>query len=114
MKSDSILQSVKKIIGYPEEYTDFDKDLIMFINTEFGVLYQHGVGTDSPFMITGDSETWGDFIGDDDRLIFVETIVSLKAKILFDPPQSSFVLENLKETVKELEWRAYITEETVE
>lgn len=114
MRNDSILDSVKKAIGYPIEYSDFDQNLLMFINTEFSVLHQYGVGPSDPFIVTGQTETWGDFIGDDDRLNLIESIVFIRAKLMFDPPGSSFVLDNYKEVLKELEWRANIISETIE
>lgn len=113
MKTDSILQSVKKVVGYPVDYTDFDVDLLMFINTEFAILHQHGVGPTEPFVVTGDGETWGDF-SEDPRLNFIETLLTMRAKLLFDRPENSFAIELLKETIKELEWRANIVSETVE
>lgn len=41
---DSILTSVKKLLGIAEECTDFDADIIMYINMALFALVQMGVG----------------------------------------------------------------------
>ena len=41
---DSILTSIKKLLGIAEEYTQFDVDIIKHINTVFMILTQMGVG----------------------------------------------------------------------
>lgn len=103
---DSILLSVKKLLGIDSEYTQFDQDIIMFINMAFSTLYQLGVGPEEGFMITGESETLQDFIGDNTTLFeSVKVYLYLRTKILFDPPTSSYVLEAYKEQIRELESR---------
>ena len=42
--TESILTSVKKLLGIDESYTHFDADLIMHINSVFSILGQMGVG----------------------------------------------------------------------
>lgn len=61
--TESILTSVKKLLGIDESYTHFDPDLIMHINSVFSILAQIGVGPANGFFITGEGETWSDFIG---------------------------------------------------
>lgn len=102
----SILNSVKKLIGLTKEYKQFDDDLIIHINSVFAILYQLGVGT-SPFSITGDTETWEDFIGteDDVNVQDVKSYVYLKTKLMFDPPTNSVVMEAINKQIAELEWR---------
>ena len=41
---DSILTSIKKLLGIAEEYEHFDPDIVMYINSAFSVLTQLGVG----------------------------------------------------------------------
>ena len=103
--SDSILTSVKKMLGIAEDYTFFDADVLMHINMVFMVLYQLGVGPSTPFSISDNSATWSDFLGDATDLEGVKTYIYLKAKLVFDPPQSSAAMEAIKENIKELEWR---------
>lgn len=100
---ESILDSVKKLIGPSVTYSAFDPDLVMHINTTFFVLYQLGV-TDSPFTITGNEEKWSDFRSSTD-LEAVKTYVGLKARMYFDPPTNSALISAINEQIKELESR---------
>lgn len=102
---DSILTSVKKLLGITEEYTQFDTDIIIHINSVFMILHQLGVGPDRPFMITDKESKWSDFIGTADNIEAVKTYMFMKVKLLFDPPQSSAVAEASNNIISELEWR---------
>lgn len=108
---ESILNSVKKILGIASDYDAFDTDIIIHINSVFSTLNQLGLGPDEGFMIEDDSAVWGDFLLDDMRLNSVKTYVYLKVRILFDPPTSGFVLTALQEQSKELEWRLNVYRE---
>lgn len=102
---DSILTSIKKLLGIAEEYTQFDEDIIMHINTVFLNLTQLGVGPEEGFAIENDAASWEDFINDNIQLQAVKTYVYLKVKLLFDPPLSSSVIESMNRMIAELEWR---------
>ena len=102
---DSILTSIKKLLGIAEEYTQFDDDIIMHINTVFLNLTQLGVGPAEGFLIEDDTADWEDFIEDDVQLQAVKSYVYLKVKLLFDPPLSSSVIESMNRMIAELEWR---------
>ena len=102
---DSILTSIKKLLGIAEEYTQFDEDIIMHINTVFLSLTQLGVGPEEGFLIEDDVASWEDFINDNTQLQAVKTYVYLKVKLLFDPPLSSSVIESMNRMIAELEWR---------
>ena len=102
---DSILASIKKLLGVPEEYTQFDADIIMHINSVFLNLNQLGVGPEAGFAIENDSAEWSDFISDNVQLNAVKTYMYLKVKLLFDPPLSASVIESMNRTIAELEWR---------
>lgn len=103
--NESILLSIKKLRGITEEYTIFDEDLIIDINTALAILTQLGVGPEEGFRITGASETWDQFIGDDPILSMVKSYVDIEVKILFDTPQSSSLTEALNRELSKLEWR---------
>lgn len=107
--SESILTSIKKLLGIDESYTFFDADVLMHINTVFMILYQLGVGPSTPFSISDKTAVWSDFVGDATDLAGVKTYIWAKVKLAFDPPQSSAAIEALKETAKELEWRLNAT-----
>lgn len=102
---ESILTSIKKLLGIEEEYTQFDNDIIMHINSVFLNLTQLGVGPAEGFLIEDDTATWEDFIGDSNQLQAVKSYMYLKVKLLFDPPLSSSVIESMNRMVAELEWR---------
>lgn len=102
---ESILTSIKKMLGISEEYTHFDEDLIMHINSALAVLGQLGVGPSEGFFITNKSAVWSDFVHDLSKLQFIKTYVYQKVKLLFDPPQSSAAIQALNESIKEFEWR---------
>lgn len=103
---DSILQSVKKDLGIAPEYTHFDQELIMNINSVLSVVRQLGVGPQEGFRISDDTAVWTDLVdASDERLEYVKTYVSKRVKLLFDPPLNSSVLESTKAVMSELEWR---------
>lgn len=102
---ESILTSIKKLLGIEEEYTQFDNDIIMHINSVFLNLTQLGVGPAEGFLIEDDTATWEDFIGDSNQLQAVKSYMYLKVKLLFDPPLSSSVVESMNRMIAELEWR---------
>lgn len=108
---DSILTSIKKLLGITEEYTHFDDDLVMHINSVFMILTQLGVGPEDGYAITGIDNKWTEFI-DDNRLEAVKSYVHLKVKLLFDPPQSSAVMESMNRMISEFEWRLNVAAET--
>ena len=110
--TDSILDSIKKLLGPGVEHTFFDSDLIMHINSAFMILNQIGIGPSSPFRITGSEATWQDFIPDQENYQSVIDYVYLRCKLIFDPPTSSFVLSSFKEQQQELEWRLNVMAET--
>lgn len=106
--SDSILTSVKKNLGIHEDDDSFDPDVTIFINSAFATLNQLGVGPDDGFEIVDASSKWDDFTDGDPKLNGVKNYVTLKVRIVFDPPATSFVLAALEEQVKELEYRLNI------
>lgn len=125
--ADSILTNVKKIIGIVESDTSFDPDIVMHINTVFSVLTQLGIGPTAGFMIEDATPTWDDFLSvkqigqlqadgtvvyTDEQLSavnkllnMVKTYVYLRVRLIFDPPQTSFVIESLNKQIEELEVR---------
>ena len=102
---DSILASVKKMLGLDADYTPFDIDIINFINSTLMTLHQMGVGTSRAFVISGDTETWSQFLEGRTDLEWVKTYVYLKVRLLFDPPSNGSVMEAMNKQCEELEWR---------
>lgn len=110
---ESILTSIKKMLGIEKDYTQFDPELIVFINSVFGILFQLGVGRDHKyqFAISGYDEEWEDFI-DVNEIETVKSYIYMKVKLLFDPPTSSTVMSSYQELIKEFEWRCNVATET--
>lgn len=102
---DSILTSVKKMLGIEENYTQFDPDIIMHINSVLFILNQIGVGPETCFSIVDNVKTWTDFLGDRVDLEAVKTFVYLKVRLLFDPPTTTAVLAAMERQAAEMEWR---------
>ena len=103
---ESILTSTKKLAGLTEEYDHFDPDIIMYINSVFLVLKQIGVGPSAGFVIQDSTPIWEDFI--DDKAILREAVKSYmgqKVRLKFDPPANGTLLQALKDSIAEAEWR---------
>lgn len=109
---ESILTSVKKLLGITEEYEHFDADIIMHINSVFMILTQIGVGPSEGFFIVDKTTTWDEFIPSGKSLESVKSYMYMKVKLLFDPPQSSAVMESMKNMICEFEWRLNIEVDT--
>ena len=109
---DSILTSIKKLLGIDEEYEQFDSDLIMHINSVFSVLMQLGVGPADGFSIEDGSATWTSFISDNAKIEMVKSYVYLKVRLLFDPPTGSALIESINNQIKEFEWRLNVAAES--
>lgn len=101
---DSILVSIKKLLGIDSAYTAFDADVIIHINTAFAVLNQLGVGPAEGFMIEGEDESWDEYITTN-NFSMVKTFVYLKVRLAFDPPSSTALIESMQRTLDELTWR---------
>ena len=111
---DSILTSIKKLLGITEEYKQFDPDIIIHINSVFLTLKQLGVGPEKAFAITGEYETWDQFLPvDNPNFEAVKSYMHIKVKLLFDPPTSSTVMEAMNQMAKEYEWRLNVEAESV-
>lgn len=109
---DSILNSIKKLLGLDKNYEVFDEDVIMNINLVFSTLKQIGVKSEVPLSITSMTEKWSDLFGDDVELInLIKMYTYMKVRIVFDPPSNSFVLTSLNEEIAENEWRIHIQAE---
>ncbi len=111
---ESILNSIKKLLGIAEDYDYFDSDIIMHINSVFTTLTQLGVGPEDGFSINDEAEKWEDFLPEERMIHSVKSYMFMKVKLMFDPPLSSAVIEYTKEQIREMEWRLQIAAETTE
>ena len=112
---ESILTSIKKMLGISREDEQFDPDIIMHINTALMDLNQIGVGPPEGFMIEDETSEWSDLIPNDQlaRLDGIISYIYLRVKLLFDPPSSSAVIESMNRQIEKLEWRINVAAESI-
>lgn len=104
---DSILQSIKQLLGMDKNYNQFDPELIIHINSAIGELTSLGIGVEDGYFITGSEEVWSVFMPRDARLDVerAKMYVYFKVRLSFDPPTTSFLLDSMDRQIKELEWK---------
>jgi len=108
IKVDSILETVKKMLGLPKTMESFDMDIIIHINSIFSILTQMGVGPKNGFKITGYNDLWSSYINADNlKYEQIKTYMYLKVRSLFDPPSNGNILEAMNRSITELEYRLY-------
>lgn len=107
----SILTDTKKILGIAVDYTVFDLDVLMHINSAFSTLSQLGIGPEQGFEIGNASSQWVDFFGTDLRLNSIKTYVYLRVRLVFDPPTTSYLIDSLRKQLEEIEWRLNVVRE---
>lgn len=108
----SILNSTKKVLGLPEDYTAFDTDVIMHINTVFLTLSQLGVISDAGFSINDAEPVWDDLLGTNKGLNAVQSYTFMRLRMIFDPPATSFHIAALERQIAELEFRLNVLVDT--
>lgn len=102
---ESILKTIKKMLGLPEDYDAFDQDLIIHINSVFANLNQIGISPPEGFYITNENAKWSEFFEGRMTLQNVKTLVYLKVRLIFDPPSTSFAITAIENQIREQEWR---------
>ena len=105
---ESILKTIKQLIGCPDDFEQFDLDLTIHINSAFATLTQLGVGPKEGYRITGVDNVWNEFEDDPQKLSLIKDYVYIKTRLLFDPPTCGSLMDSLKEQLKEMEWRLYM------
>lgn len=101
---DSILDSIKKLLGIDSSFEQFDTDVIININSALMIARQIGVPIPVGFKVTGPDETWDEIPGIED-IESLKNYIYFRVRLAFDPPANSFVVEAVKEQIKEYEWR---------
>lgn len=109
--TESILDSVKKVVGLTDAYDVFDPDIIMYINTALSTLNQLGIGPAQGFRIDDNTTEWITFLGGDDRLNDAKTYVHLRVRMLFDPPGTAHAATAIDQQIQELAWRLNVKRE---
>ena len=101
----SILKSVKKNLGLEPNYNVFDSEIVMHINGAFSTLNQLGLGPDGGYSIEDETYNWDEFVNTTNEMSSVKNYVYLRVRLVFDPPNTSYVLKSFEDQLKELEWR---------
>lgn len=104
---ESILLTIKQMLGLEDDYNVFDQDIIVSINSALGTLKQVGAMVDSHY-ITSASNTWVELGVSDWQLELIKEYLYIKTKLVFDLPSSGPVINAFTERAKELEWRLYV------
>lgn len=110
---DSILMTIRKLVCGDPHADHFDTDLLVHINACFSILNQLGVGPESGFVVTDETQSWSSYVADNRTLNMVKTYVTLKVKKIFDPPLTSSVLEAMDKEISQLEWRLNVAVDPV-
>ena len=105
---ESILKTIKQLVGCPDDFEQFDMDLTIHINSAFATLTQLGAGPKEGYRITGVDNVWSEFEDDPQKLSLIKDYVYIKTRLLFDPPTTGSLMDSLKEQLKEMEFRLYI------
>ena len=98
MASTSILDDIKSSIGIVPEYTEFDKQLIVLINSAFSTLHQLGYGPDGGFEIEDNTTTWDKYITSP-RFNFIKSYLIARAcpflskLVVTNTPTASFSIQ---------------------
>jgi hypothetical protein len=110
---ESILNTIKKLLGIDPDNTDFDDDIKIHINSVIPNLSQMGIGPKIGFIVKSVDDTWSDYIDSSTiNLEGVKTYIYLKIKLIFDPPTNSTTIDAINKNLSELEWRMMLSVET--
>lgn len=112
---ESILTSIKKLLGIEENDDHFDSEIIPCINTVLDDLTQLGVGPSEGYVIEDATSTWVDFLSNGESQLRMERIKSythLRVKLLFDPPDSAAHISAIERQIDKLEWRINVAAES--
>ena len=105
---DSILVTIRSGLGVDLDFSGFDGEIIMAVNSAIFSLSQLGVGPEVEFAVTGIDETWEELFGEVSNLQGVKSYILVKTRLVFDPPTTSFLIGAVERQNSELEWRLMI------
>lgn len=111
--NDSILDSIKKLLGMDPSYTAFDQDVIMHINSAFAILNQLGVGPAGGYEISSKDNKWSEFLSSERKLNATRSYIYQKVRLLFDPPQNAFLVTAIEKLISEFEFRLLVAADEV-
>lgn len=97
----SILNTIKKLLGFDTTYAAFDLDITLHINSAISNLTQVGVGPSTGYVITGTEETWQDFLGTGNGFEQAKMYIYMKTRLIFDPPQTGAAMQAMEKVAEE-------------
>lgn len=103
----SILKGVKEVCKLPPEDSGHDFELCNYINQAFFIVQQLG-GIHGTFQIEDETATWTDAGLSGGIESAVRNYVNLKVLSLWDPPETSFMINLKKDQLAEMEHRLNI------
>ena len=110
---ESILDTIKKLIGVDVSDDSFDPDIIIDINSAIFTLSQMGIGPKNGFIVIDRTQKWSDYINSSTiSLEGIKSYIHLQTKIVFDQPTNSTVIDSIRRKIQELEWRLMLAVET--
>lgn len=101
----SILNTIKPMIGIRPEDESFDLQMVVTINSALSQLNQLGFGPVGGLVVRDSSTSWDELIGDKTNAEFVKTYLYFKTKLAFDPPTNSAAIAAIERQLAEIEWR---------
>lgn len=102
----SVLDSVKEALGIDEEYNVFDMDILAYINGT--LMTAHQLGAVDDVTVLDETTTFGNIINENTQLNALYVYLIMNVRLLFDPPQNSFLVNSLKDQIQEVQWRLCI------
>lgn len=109
---ESVLKTIKQLLGLSADYAPFDEDIKVHINMALATLRQIGVGA-ANFEVKSEVEKWVDVIGIDKDLASVKSFVYFKVRLAFDPPSTSFAIQAIEKQLEELSFRLTVEGERI-
>lgn len=110
---ESILDTIKQLLGIPTDDESFDTDIKIHINSATIPLAQMGIGPKNGFIVVTKDQVWNDYIGSSTiNLESVKNYIYLKTKLIFDPPTNTTTIEAINKSLSEIEWRMMLAVET--
>lgn len=108
---DSILNSTKKILGIGADYTAFDLDILTLINSTLSIVEQLGISFEPDFAVEDETASWSDLELPQNQLNLIRTYVFLKVRMLFDPPNTGYLIDAMNKQIAEYETRLNLLRE---
>lgn len=105
---ESILQTIKQMLGIIEDDTAFDAELVSHINNSIAEMTQIGFGPDDGYLISGQTNVWSELVSNPSQMSTAKQYIFCKVRLLFDPPSNSFLCDALNKAKEEAYWRLYM------